>query len=75
MREASSTPFAIFYPENSVTGLRGGYYPNLADSYWLLTNPLPPVEHAINVSVSAPDTIQFSHRQSSGKLAEQLAGR
>lgn len=65
-RGASANPFAIFYPENSVTGLpRGGYYPNVADGYWVLINPLPPGEHVVNVSVSAPDTIfgliQFSH--------------
>jgi len=52
---SSGGPFAVIYPENSVTGLPAGrYYPNLANGYWLMLKPLPPGNHEIVVHARYP---------------------
>lgn len=56
-RASSPQPFAIDYPENSITGLPAGhYYPNVADGYWLMLAPLTKGTHEIHFRTSASDT-------------------
>ncbi len=56
-RASSPKPFALKYPDNSVTGVpKGKYSPQVTDGYWLMLEPLPEGEHEIRIHVSAPDT-------------------
>ena len=51
-RASSPKPFAIHYPENSVAGVPAGdYYPNVADGYWLMLEPLAKGQHEIVIHV------------------------
>lgn len=57
-RASSPEPFAIDYPENSITGLpMGTYYPNVTDGYWLMLTPQSPGWHTIQVYARADDTV------------------
>ncbi len=52
-RASSPGPFAIHYPDNSVAGVpEGDYFPQVADGYWLMLEPLAPGEHEIVIAVS-----------------------
>jgi hypothetical protein len=56
-RASSPKPFSIHYPENSVTGVpEGNYYPNVADGYWLMLEPLAKGKYEIVIHVRAPET-------------------
>jgi hypothetical protein len=56
--EASSPePFAIRYPDNSVTGLPAGrYFPQVSDGYWLMLEPLAKGTHELYIHVNSPET-------------------
>jgi hypothetical protein len=56
-RASSPGPFAVQYPENSVTGVpAGNYFPQVADGYWLMLAPLEKGRHDIVIHVRAPNT-------------------
>jgi len=51
-RGISPGPFGIRLPKGAVFGLpKGVYYPQVADGYWLLLEPLPAGGHTIQVHV------------------------
>jgi len=51
-RAASPGAFAIHYPENSVTGVpEGDYFPQVADGYWLMLEPLSRGSHELVIHV------------------------
>lgn len=51
-RAATPGPFAIRYPENSVTGVPAGtYFPQVGDGYWLMLAPLAKGNHEIVINV------------------------
>lgn len=55
---ASPAPFSLDLLEGNILGLPpGGYYPNVADGYWLMIKPLPLGEHVIRQYVSVPNTL------------------
>jgi len=51
-RASSPGPFAIHYPENSVAGVPAGdYFPQVADGYWLMLEPLANGPHELVIHV------------------------
>jgi hypothetical protein len=51
-RASSPGAFSIEYPENSLVGVEAGtYFPQVADGYWLMLEPLAKGEHEIVVKV------------------------
>ena len=51
-RASSPGPFAIHYPENSVAGVPAGdYFPQVADGYWLMLEPLANGLHELFIHV------------------------
>ncbi|HVV70205.1 MAG TPA: hypothetical protein VHI52_01695, partial [Verrucomicrobiae bacterium] len=60
-RAASPGPFAIHYPENSVAGVpEGNYFPQVADGYWLMLDPLSKGAHEVVIRVRG-ETPYFGH--------------
>lgn len=57
-RSTSGGPFPVTYPENSVVGPAAGtYFPQVADGYWLMIEPMAKGAHEINIHVRAPGTM------------------